>query len=192
MVWKYDVAPEWQNHRMVKKTKRDLTDYGYTDPIDIGGDLFVAEAECDVIGDQTASIETAVFERKNRRYNIVAYAYWRLLYKTEKITVITPVMVGVSPNYRGTQIGIGLYRWMLNKPGYVIQAGDISNVQSRGGASLWWKLYDDPNYEITASRSPLEPREVKVKRPRGGYPYLSTRDFEVYDSDAILRVRKVA
>lgn len=192
MVWTADVNSDWDDYGLTFMTKRDLTSYGFSDPIDIGEGLYVVERVSEEIGEMPACYEVAVFERVDRRYDVIAYVYWRVLYATDEHTVVTPVMVNVSPKFRGTDIPIGLYRWMLEKPGHIIQAGDITNKQSRGGASLWWKLYGDPSYQITASRGPLDTREVRTKRPRGGYPYLSTGSFDVYDTDAILRIRKKA
>jgi hypothetical protein len=87
-------------------------------------------------------------------------------------------MLRVDSRYKGQNLAVKLYRFLMRKMGITMKAG---SSQSAGGRYVWNKLSKTPGVVVYAKKSPYS----KVfDFPKAGRRELGSKMFDLYDSDA--------
>ena len=87
-------------------------------------------------------------------------------------------MLQVDSRYKGQNLAVKLYRFLMRKMDITMKAG---SSQSVGGRYVWNKLAKTPGVVIYAKKSPYS---KVIDFPKAGKRELVSKMFDLYDSDA--------
>ena len=89
-------------------------------------------------------------------------------------------LMQIDSRYKGQNLSIRLYRWLLRRLDITLQAGDS---QSAGGRWVWNRLARTPGVVVYARKSP---RSRVIDFPTPGARELLSKCFDLYDTQASL------
>lgn len=126
--------------------------------------------------------------KKNVSFYLVknGYVVGYLLLRKLCDNLYTPKMVQVDKKLKGGHI-LSLYNWCVTYLGWTIQAGDVTNQQTKGGRYIWNELAKDTELVVLAAADEKS-TDFVIVYPDDTEKTVYAREFEIYNSDAVLYV----
>jgi hypothetical protein len=155
--------------------------YGNLDDMELVGrafgyDIYVEKEECTFQG----AIVIWVYDR-----NVTKKIYGETRFRIAAIVELSKEhdawhvdMLRVDSRYKGQNLAVKLYRFLMRKMDITMKAG---SSQSVGGRYVWNKLAKTPGVVIYAKKSPYS---KVIDFPKAGKRELVSKMFDLYDSDA--------